>query len=143
MNSLGNSNGTNFPFAKRMIVASPNLTQAVLDQGVILTYLRWTVSGNLPTLLPTNYYAGSTFEIGFRPALNKIVYYFWTPSNPYVAVGAGSLGSGAQFRYILIPGGVSGRGTEKAVEINGQAYTETELRNMSYTQICSLLHIPQ
>ena len=47
-------------------------------------------------------------------------------------------------RYIIIPGGVGGgRMAEKAAQINGQVYTESQLKAMSYAQICSLLRIAQ
>jgi hypothetical protein len=45
------------------------------------------------------------------------------------------------YRYIVIPGGIAGRGTEKAAQIKGQVYTESQLKNMSYSQVCTLLNI--
>lgn len=130
MNSLGNLPAGN---AKRMIVNAPSLSQAVLDQGVILAYNRWTVSGNNPVGLPATYVTGiGNVEIGFRAALNKMIYFFWIPSNSTVLVPFGSLGSSAQFRYIIIPGGVAGgRGVNSA----------DQLRAMPYSEVCRLFNI--
>ncbi|MBK6936394.1 MAG: collagen-like protein [Chitinophagaceae bacterium] len=141
MNSLGNSPAGN---AKRMIVAAPSLSQAVLDQGVVIGYYRWSLSGNNPVTLPSNFVTGTTIvELGYRAALNKLVYFFWIPANSTTPVSFTGLGS-AQFRYVIIPGGVAGgRTAEKAAQIKGQIYTESQLRAMSYAQLCSLLNIQQ
>lgn len=128
--------------AKRMIVTAPSLSQGILDQGVILTYYRWTLSNNNPVALPSIFTNGTPVEVNFRSSLNKIIYFFWIPTNPSAAIGFGSLGAGAQVRYILIPGGVGG-GRGKMVQISGTTYTENELKSMSYAQVCSLLHISQ
>ncbi len=126
------------PNAKRFIVASPNLTQAILDQGVILTFLRWGPSGNLPQPLPMIFNSGGAtlYEVGFRPALGKIIYYLWQPNNPSASLVIG-LGAGAQLRYILIPGGVAGRNAA-----GNPGYSPDQLRSMSYDEICNLFNIP-
>ena len=131
--------------AKRMIVTAPSLSQAILDQGIIVAYLRWTISNNNPVGLPFTFVNGTTVvDLGIRPALNKIIYYFWIPANSTVPVGFGNLGAGAQVRYVVVPGGVGGgRMNEKAAEIKGRVYTESELKAMPYQQLCSLLNIPQ
>jgi hypothetical protein len=83
-----------------------------------------------------------------RPALNKIVYYFYFPFASTTPIAAGGLSSGSvQFRYVIIPGAVAGgrssnRG-EKVAELKGQLYSESQLKNMSYAQVCSLLNIAQ
>lgn len=129
--------------AKRMIVTAPSLSQAVLDQGVVIAYYRWALSGNNPVPLTSTFVNGSNVvELGYRTALNKLVYYFWIPANSTVPVGFSGLGSGAQVRYVIIPGGVAGgRSAEKACEIKGQVYTESQLKAMSYQQVCALLNI--
>jgi hypothetical protein len=131
--------------AKRMIAAAPSLSASILDQGVIITYVRWVPSNNLPQPMPLTFVNGSSiFEIGARPALNRIIFYFWQPANSGIPVSFSLLGGNAQFRYVLIPGGVAGgRTAEKACEINGQVYTESQLKSMSYEQVCRLLNIQQ
>ena len=142
MNSLAVPPGGN---AKRMLVTAPSLTQAVLDQGVVIAYYRWSISGNNPVPMPSTFVNASTIvEIGYRPSLNKVTYYFWIPASSTTPVGFGALGAGAQVRYIIIPGGVGGgRSAEKSFDIKGTVYTESELKAMPYQQICQLLNIPQ
>ena len=138
----------NFIHARRHIVAAPSLSQAILDQGVILAYVKTTNSVTavaLPWTLPVTL---TTFvETGYRPALNKIVYYFYIPNNVSTTtpVAFTSIEGGvAQFRYVIIPGGVGGgRSSQKTASINGIYYTESQLRAMSYVQICNLLNIPK
>ena len=51
-------------------------------------------------------------------------------------------GGGNGFRYVLIPGGVSGgRGVNPGV--GGTGYTEAELKAMPYEQVCALFNIPK
>jgi hypothetical protein len=134
-------------FAKRFIVNAPSLSQAILDNGLVVAYVRGTYSGNNPLVMPWSLPVSATtyVETGYRPALNKMVYYFYIPNNAFAANPFGAIGNNTQFRYVIIPGAVSGgRGmNEKVVEINHQTYSETQIRSMSYSQLCSLLRIPQ
>jgi hypothetical protein len=134
--------------AKRFIVAAPSLSQSVLDQGVVLSYFRSSLAGNGTIQLPWTFNGGAlgVVQTDSRPALNKIIYFFWVPANAAAAVPAPAIGGPAQFRYVIIPGGVAGgRGvnTEKAASINGQLYSESQLKAMSYAQVCNLLKIQQ
>ncbi len=136
--------------AKRFIVTAPSLSQAVLDQGVILTYMRGGVTSNNPIALPYNIplalAAPNNIEtVDYRASLNKITYIFYILNNTSAPIAFTNVNSGAQFRYVLIPGGVAGgRGvsTEKMADIKGQLYTESQLKAMSYSQICTLLNVP-
>jgi hypothetical protein len=134
--------------AKRFIVAAPSLSQAVLDQGVVLSYFRSPLAGNGTIQLPWTFNAGAlgVIQTDSRPALNKIIYFFWIPANAAAALPAPAIGGPAQFRYVIIPGGVAGgRGTssERTAQVAGQLYTESQLKSMSYAQICNLLKIQQ
>lgn len=125
--------------AKRMLTTAPSLNQPILDQGVILAYIRWTVSGNNPTALPTHYFNGQSIEIGFQPALNKMIYYFFYPNAPGTVPPFTGLGSGAQLRYVLIPGAVAGG---RLAGVGGTSYTPDQVRAMSYEQVCQAFNIP-
>jgi hypothetical protein len=130
--------------AKRFIVAAPSLSQAVLDQGVVLSYFRSPVAGNGTIQLPWTFNAAGigVIQTDSRPALNKIIYFFWIPANAAAPLTPTAINGPAQFRYVLIPGGVAGgRYAEKACEIKGQVYTESQLKGMSYQQVCALLNI--
>ena len=132
--------------AYHAIKTAPGVTQNILDQGVVLTFLRDS-PGNGSTVWPIPhefFYSGQgTLQVTFLPGLGKICFYIANLTTGNYNL---QLRYGGDLRYVIIPGGVAGgRGTstEKITEINGQTYTETELKAMSYQDVCSLLHIPQ
>ncbi len=144
--SLGtiiDSSFSDFGTCKRFIRAAPSLSASILDNGVILSY--WRVAANIYTALPYQFPSGAqTFFLGSVSAVGKITYFTsifgatpaagWTPN------------SSAELRYVLIPGVVSGgRGinSEKMADINGQTYTESQLKAMPYADVCRLLKINQ
>jgi len=128
--------------ASRMIVAAPSLSSAVLDQGVVLSYIKTSLSPGSPILLP--YYIGGNsglIEIGSRPQIQKIIYYWYFPTSPGTQA-TGALGASTQFRYVIIPGAVSG-GRMANGQTTYYGRTETELKSMSYHDVCTLFSIPE
>ena len=126
---------------RRVIRTAPGVTQAILDNGVILSYVRFASTGSF-SIMPYIFPNGGGGQFTFVAEVGKLFYisYILNPPAPIGVVGT------AELRYIIIPGGVAGgRGvnSEIVVEIEGHTYTETELKSMSYAEICSLLHIPQ
>jgi len=122
----------------RSIRTAPGITSTIIDQGVILTFWQ-PASGSihsLPAFATPGHVLDAIFDVG------KVIFYIAD-----VATGnAGGQSAVGQFRYVIIPGGVAGgRGvnSEKIAEINGQTYTESQLKAMSYQQLCTLLKIPQ
>jgi Collagen triple helix repeat (20 copies) len=134
------SNMTNIGLAKRAIRNVTSVTQAVIDNGVVLTYLLGPSSTQGPYLLPF-VCTGCSLPypiFGSIPQPGKIIFY-----NIRIDGTPGIVPNGS-FRYIVIPGGVlGGRSAEKSAEINGRVYTESQLKAMSYAQVCSLLRIAQ
>lgn len=132
--------------AARAWRTAPSLSASVVNSGVILCYTQDQVNAArpLPWLLPNPVAANNnTWVLGFLGLPGQILFYIDDLSNSALPPNQGYFGS---LRYIIIPGGISGgRGasTEKIADINGQTYTETQLRNMSYVEICNLLHIQQ
>lgn len=126
---------------RRRNLPAPGVTQAILDQGVVLAYGRGGVTNNQPWPLPITFtYGGAPMIMGFLPSLGRLVMTITVPTTGI----APSVFWGGDFRYVIIPGGVAGgRTAEKACEINGQVYTESQLKGMSYAQLCSLLRIAQ
>ncbi len=137
--SLGtiiDSGFADFGTCKRWIRPAPGITAAVLDNGVILSY--WKVSAVIYTALPYQFPSGTqTYFLGSVTAVGKITYFTsifgaspaagWTPN------------SGAELRYILIPGGVAGgRFTNGAAA----GYTVAQIKSMSYEQVITLFNIP-
>ena len=135
---------------RSFIAPAPSLSQAILDQGIILAYGRLAPT-DAPTPLPYFFNTTTTtfISINFKPALNKVAYYFYIPNSvsQTTAVAFTGISGTAQFRYVIIPGAVAGgRGTtatEKMADIKGTLYTESQLKGMSYADVCRLLNIAQ
>jgi len=124
---------------------APGVTASIITTGVVLVYWRDIGLPNpqqMPSISynitqPVNQY------LGFALLTGQIQIKFFNIDNtndPGTFTGAGN-----SYRYILIPGSVAGgRGmNEHVAEINGQTYSKTQLENMSYAQVCQLLHIAQ
>jgi hypothetical protein len=126
----------------RSIRTATGVTQAIIDQGVVLCYVQPSAAGGvfaLPTLLNSG---ANALQLNFVLSPGKIIFYV---SNLNTGNAAGQNAT-APYRYVIIPGGVAGgRGgsTEKMADIKGQLYTESQLKAMSYSQLCDLLNIPQ
>ena len=137
---LGTYADTTFTLAigtvvSRAIRTAPGITQAILDQGVVLTYVQvGTLVSSLPVTVTGPLVFGNVNVVG------KIFFYF---SNPTTGNASGASSGNSPVRYVIIPGGIAGgRGnSEKMVEIKDQVYTESQLKNMPYSQVCSLLNI--
>ncbi len=134
---------TNLGTVKRAIRTAPGVTAAILDNGVVLAYTRNPgFPGVGPYKLPLIIPGAPAIIIGYLPALGKVIFY----NQKMDASGGIVINTAYEWRYIIIPGGVAGgRNTngEKTTKINGQYYTESQLKDMSYAQICSLLKIAQ
>ena len=90
---------------KRGIQNVTSLTQAIIDNGAILTYLRQTGNGaSGPNLLPWFCVScgnpGNPLVVGALPQPGKIIFY-----NSFLDGTTGQVINAADLRYILIPGG--------------------------------------
>ena len=131
---------------KKFNKSAPGVTLNILNQGVVLTYMKLLpdgVGGATTSVRAMPYIqAGSGFQFFALPYIGSISFVNATLTTGPVAAQSNSL----EFRYVIIPGGVAGgRGgsTEKMADIKGQLYSESQLKAMSYSQICSLLNIAQ
>ncbi|HMU45303.1 MAG TPA: hypothetical protein PKC72_02995 [Chitinophagaceae bacterium] len=137
------SSMSNLGTAKRAIRTAPGLVQAIVDNGVVLTYTRNPgFPGVGPYMLPFTVLSSvPNIVIGYIPVTGKVIFYNQRTDNS----GGIVLNTAYEFRYILIPGGVAGgrsaNSGETVVDINGQVYTESQLKHMPYNQVCSLLKI--
>jgi hypothetical protein len=124
---------------------APGVTASIVTTGVVLVYWRDQGLPN-PQQMPSisyNITQAVNQYLGFALLTGQIQIKFFNIDNtndPGTFSGAGN-----SYRYIIIPGGVAGgRGVnEHVAEINGQTYSESQLKTMSYTQVCNLLHIAQ
>lgn len=126
---------------------APSLTQAIIDNGVILCYMKGTAANgsglgpNSVVQLPYTY-IDENFEDKYDytvPSAGNI-YFLYKTATPNFALDAPALGLFA-YRYVLIPGSVSGgRGVNSVTTYEG--YTEEQLKAMSYSQLAQLFNIP-
>jgi len=118
-------------------ISAPSLSQAILDNGVIQVYFRISTIG--PYQLPyTSYAGGRPNVIQFLAKLNRI---FLLRNNLDINVETGHihLSSALEYRYVLIPGVVSGG---RVTSGPASGYSRSELMAMSYEQITALFNIP-
>jgi hypothetical protein len=128
--------------ARRFIVTAPSLSNAVLDQGLVLTYTRNDLSPNTPLLLPWHItIAPNLLEVGSRPTTQKIIYYFYYINAP-ATQPTGNLGANTQFRYVIIPGSISGGRSADGDAAIYNGYTGDQLKVMSYAEVCRIFKIP-
>ncbi len=127
---------------RRYPITAPGATQSMIDQGVILVFVRFVGVPNTTYQLPFSEAiagSGGVQHFQYISTVGTITIRFFNSSG---TGDPGTFGIPNQHRYILIPGGVAGgRSAEKAAEINGQVYSESQLKDMSYAQICTLLRI--
>lgn len=126
---------------------APSLTQAIIDNGVILCYMKGTaanssgVGPNVVVQLPYTY-IDDDFEDHYDytvPGVGNIFFTYKTGTS-FAALTATQLGAFA-YRYVLIPGSVSGgRGINSVTTYEG--YTAEQLKGMSYSQLTQLFNIP-
>ncbi len=131
--------------------SAPGVTQSIMDQGVVLSYMKGLFGLGAGEVVPLPYtrYAqsGTNYIDQYSFILNAPgnIRYLYTSGNNLAPIAISNL-EPISTRYVIIPGGVAGgRGvnSEKIAEINGQTYTESQLKSMSYQRVCALLNISQ
>lgn len=125
-------------FFKVTHIVAPSLTATILNQGVVLTYMR--LSGVIePSLLPfVSYAGGGSSIIGTWNTTQKIFINRATIGCNLAGCAIG-MSSSLEYRYVLIPGLVGGGRT---VNVNGTTYTVDQLKAMSYDRVAAIFHIP-
>jgi hypothetical protein len=126
---------------KKFNKPAPGVTSGILNTGIIISYMKLNPdgAGGTTTSIRQLPYAnpGTATHYLALHYVGSITYAQISTANPGVAVTASS--SGLEFRYILIPGGVSG-GRLAGGTVSG--YTADGLKNMSYEQVTALFNIP-
>jgi len=109
--------------AYEQTLAADSITQAVLDSGVVIGYIEYTNSASQTQVENASSYMEEVFGVGSVHLYSA--YYDLT---------------GANYRYIIIPGGgamVAGRSANAANTIQG--YTKAQWQAMTYEQVMALL----
>ncbi len=127
--------------------AATGVTQSIMDQGVVLSYMKGLFAlgaGEVVGLPYTRYSQGGINYIDqYSFILNAPgnIRYLYTSGNNLTPIAISNI-EPISTRYIIIPGGVSGgRGID--VQMTSTGYTVDELKTMSYHQVCTLLKISE
>jgi hypothetical protein len=117
----------------RAIKYAPDVTSGILDSGIVLSYVRSQILIS-PQLLPwlfsfDNEGTWTYCQMNLVPQAGGIIYYI-SDQTTHNATNL-SPGTGFEYRYIIIPGGVLAGGRK----INP--------KTMSYSEICKAYNIPQ
>lgn len=119
-------------------INAPSLSAAILSQGVVITYMRLP-GGIETTMLPFASMAGgttsiiSTWNVAQKIFINRHTVGCNTAG---CLLGMSSL---LEYRYVLIPGAVSGG---RFSGVGGTSYTAEEIKAMPYARVCQLFNIP-
>lgn len=124
-------------FFKVTHITAPSLSQAILDQGLVLTYMRLT--GVVPvTALPYTAMAGGTTSIISTWNVVQKIFINRHTVNCASAACAIGMSSSLEYRYILIPGAIAGG---RSAGVGGTNYTAEQLKAMPYEQVCRLFNV--
>ncbi len=116
LNMTFNSNDS----AYEQTITADSLTEAVLDSGIVLTYMKVNdPSTNQTQIVNADAYMQEIFSVGQIDLLSSYDY------------------SGLSYRYVIIPGGVALGKTGLGSSVN---YTKQQLKNMPYDQVIKLLN---
>lgn len=103
------------------LLTAPGVTQTIIDRGVVKIYLR-----NPQNLV---------FELNYVTT-NDFIHYYLTVG---LITMRSSYNATYPYRYILIPGGVSG-GRYSSGPLAG--YTVDQVKGMNYAQLTTILNVP-
>jgi hypothetical protein len=124
------------------------VTTAIMDQGVILCYMKNTAANQsgvgTSAIYPLPYtYIDDDFEDHYDftvPTAGGNIYFTYKTGTSFASLTAAQLGTFA-YRYVLIPGSVAGgRGINSVTTYEG--YTAEQLKGMSYSQLKTAFNIP-
>lgn len=115
--------------------AAPGVTQAIIDNGVVLSYAKLTNDGSVIRTLPVTIFNTNGFHFYnfLLPAVGSVRYTYIYTENPDIPTIT------SQFRYVIIPGGVAGG---RIASGSAQSYSPAQLKAMSYDEIIKLFNIP-
>jgi hypothetical protein len=119
---------------RRRNIPAPGITQAIVDNGVVLAYTRTAAGGNTNVYpLPHNFFhptISGTLTLGYIAAVGRLVVYM---GNLSTGVRPPFGFWGGDIRYVIIPGGVLG---------GRSMVTPEQLRAMTYKEVCSRYGVP-
>ena len=119
-------------------MTSTSITQAVIDNGVALVYIKFAGLGGAIEKLPVSV-PDIDESFNYRPMAGSILALYWKTSAP--GTDPGVLPTGNMVRFILIPGVVPAASVQLAGDY--RASLISELKSMTYQEICRKYNIPE
>jgi hypothetical protein len=133
---------TTIGLVSRANFLAPSMTQAVLDQGTTMVYHTTsatppaTGTANVQPLPFTVNLAGIVQEVNHRPAVGRLIVFLKNLTSATSLLTP----AGTYFRYIIIPGGVSGG---RMMSGPASGYTVDQLKAMPYEEVIRKFNIPR
>ena len=130
---------TTFGIAERVYTMTTDaLTQEIIDNGVVLVYMRFVGFNPQINQLPV-FLADVSYSFLFRAQAGSIEVVYYRTTSP--TTDPGVIPSANQVRYVLIPGGV----LDEVAASAGITYSRLvdSLGSKSYAEVCGLLDIPE
>jgi hypothetical protein len=134
----------NYAVERMFVRTAPAITQAIIDQGVVLAYMKGdplynaTPQANTVFQLPYSVGIGGgwtdLWEYGIETAGQLL--FFYKSDDPWSTAALGVI----SFRYIVIPGSIAGG---KSAEPRYKGFTKSELKAMTYDEVARIFNIPQ
>lgn len=114
---------------------APGVTQAIIDNGVVLSYAKLSNDGSVVRTLPSTAFNSNGFHFFnyLIPAAGSIRYTYVYTDQPDIPTIT------SQFRYVIIPGGIAGG---RIANGSAQSLSLAQLKAMSYDEILKLFNIP-
>lgn len=119
--------------------SAAQISQQVVDSGVVLVYARAANNGPVSPL-PATFYAATGAADQFSYSINVGALQFTHRSTDAVGVFVTPAVTDVRFRYIIIPGGTPG---SRMASSPAAGYTVEQLKAMTYEQVVALLRIPK
>jgi hypothetical protein len=119
-------------------MTTTSLTQEIIDNGVVLVYMRFfgfnPAIVQLPIVLPD---VGLSFSFRAAEGSIKVVYYSPAATSTTPSI----IPSTNQVRYVLIPGGA----VAASMQASGLSYEReiANMKSMSYSEVCRTYGVPE
>lgn len=117
----------------------PSITSAIINQGVVLGFIRntptygLTISAQLPY---TEWISSYNDYYNFVVPAAGTLRFMYSSSFPWTVTSLGQV----EFRYLIIPGSTSGG---RFISGPAAGYTKDELKSMSYSDVIKTFKIPE
>lgn len=128
--------GTQF---STFVKAAPGITEAIRTSGTILAYAQFVSDGTNIRPLPATTINGAfiTHWNFFSNAVGSLTFSCFGENGSVMTPSTAN-----KFRYVIVPGGISGGRFIQSANSGNVHYTEQQLKAMSYEELIQKLQIP-